>query len=130
MADGISEVASVGGHIKEYQIDVDPDAMRVNNITLEQVFNAVKMSNLDVGARTIEINKVEYMIRGLGFIKSIKDIEDSVVYVNNNVPIFVKNIANVKLGPALRRGALDKGGAEVVGGVVVVRYGENPLGSY
>ncbi len=126
-ADGISEVASVGGHIKEYQIDVDPDAMRVNNITLEQVFNAVKMSNLDVGARTIEINKVEYMIRGLGFIKSIKDIEDSVVVVNNNIPIFVKNVAHVHLGPALRRGALDKGGTEATGGVVVVRYGDNPL---
>ncbi len=126
-ADGISEVASVGGHVQEYQIDVDPDAMRAFNVNLEQVFMAVKMSNLDVGARTIEINKAEYMIRGLGFIKSVKDIEDSVITVNNNVPIFVKNISRVKLGPALRRGALDKGGAEAVGGVVVVRYGDNPL---
>ncbi|MCK4889636.1 MAG: efflux RND transporter permease subunit, partial [Candidatus Aminicenantes bacterium] len=110
-ADGISEVASVGGHVQEYQIDVDPDAMRAYDINLEQVFMAVKMSNLDVGARTIEINKAEYMIRGLGFIKSVKDIEDSVITVNNNVPIFVKNISRVKLGPALRRGALDKGGS-------------------
>lgn len=126
-ADGISEVASVGGHIQEYQIDVDPDSMRAYNVNLEQVFMAVKMSNLDVGARTIEINKVEYMIRGLGFIKNIKDIEDSVVSVNNNVPIYVKNVGHVQLGPALRRGALDKGGSEAVGGVVVVRYGDNPL---
>jgi Cu(I)/Ag(I) efflux system membrane protein CusA/SilA len=126
-ADGISEVASVGGFVQEYQVDVDPDAMRAYNVTLDQVFMAVKMSNLDVGARTIEINKAEYVIRGLGFIKDIQDIENSVVKVNNNVPIYVKNIGRVVLGPALRRGALDKEGSEVVGGVVVVRYGDNPL---
>ncbi|MCP5049426.1 MAG: efflux RND transporter permease subunit [bacterium] len=125
--DGISEVASVGGFVQEYQIDVDPDAMRAYNVTLDQVFAAVKMSNLDVGARTIEINKVEYMIRGLGFIKNISDIEDSVIKMNENVPIYIKNIGKVALGPALRRGALDKEGTEAVGGVVVVRYGENPL---
>ena len=126
-ADGISEVASVGGFIQEYQVDVDPDAMRAYNVTLDQVFMAVKMSNQDVGARTIEINKAEYVIRGLGFIKNIEDIENSVVKVNDNVPIYVKNIGKVVLGPALRRGALDKEGTEVVGGVVVVRYGDNPL---
>jgi len=126
-ADGISEVASVGGFVREYQIDVDPDALRANHVSLEQVFMAVKMSNLDVGARTIEINKVEYMIRGLGFIKSLTDIENSVVKVNANIPIYIKNIAKVTLGPALRRGALDKEGTEAVGGVVVVRYGDNPL---
>jgi Cu(I)/Ag(I) efflux system membrane protein CusA/SilA len=126
-ADGISEVASVGGFVREYQVDVDPDAMRAHNVTLEEVFNAVKMSNLDVGARTIEINKVEYVIRGLGFVKHISDIENSVIKVNENVPIYVKTISKVSLGPALRRGALDKEGAEVVGGVAVVRYGGNPL---
>lgn len=126
-ADGISEVASVGGFVREYQIDVDPDALRANNVSLEQVFMAVKMSNLDVGARTIEINKVEYMIRGLGFIKNLADIENSVVKVNANIPIYIKNIAKVTMGPALRRGALDKEGTEAVGGVVVVRYGDNPL---
>jgi Cu(I)/Ag(I) efflux system membrane protein CusA/SilA len=125
--DGISEVASVGGFVQEYQVDVDPDAMRAYHVTLDQVFMAVKMSNLDVGARTIEINKAEYVIRGLGFVKNIQDIEDSVIKVNNNVPIYVKNIGKVLLGPALRRGALDKEGSEVVGGVVVVRYGDNPL---
>ncbi len=126
-AHGISEVGSVGGFVQEYQVDVDADAMRAYNVSLEQVFGAVKMSNLDVGARTIEINQVEYVIRGLGFVKNIQDIENSVVGTRNNVPIYIKNIGKVTLGPALRRGALDKEGAEVVGGVVVVRYGENPL---
>ncbi len=126
-ADGISEVASVGGYVQEYQIDVDPDAMRAHGVTIEQVFAAVKMSNVDVGAGTIEVNKVEYVIRGLGFIENIADIENSGIKVNDNVPIYIRNVATVSLGPAQRRGALDKGGAEVVGGVVVVRFGENPL---
>ncbi len=126
-ADGISEVASVGGFVQEYQIDVDPDAMRAANVQLGQVFMAVRMSNLDVGARTIELNEAEYIIRGLGFIKNLEDIEESVIKVNDNVPIRIKDVAHVTLGPALRRGALDKEGAEAVGGVVVVRYGTNPL---
>jgi len=126
-ADGVAEVASVGGFIQEYQIDVNPDAMRANNVTLNDVFSAVRMSNVDVGAKTIEINKVEYVIRGLGFIKDVGDIENTVVKQTGNVPLRVADVATVSLGPAMRRGALDKGGAEVVGGVVVVRYGENPL---
>ena len=125
--DGVSEVASVGGFVREYQIDVDPDAMRAYGVNLREVFNAVRMSNVDVGARTIEISNAEYMIRGLGFIRSVADIEQTVVAVRDNVPVLIDNIAAVGLGPALRRGALDKGGAEAVGGVVVVRYGENPL---
>lgn len=126
-AEGVSEVASVGGFVKEYQIDVDPDAMRAYNVSIEEVVQAVRMANLDVGARTIEINRVEYLIRGIGFVKKLEDIENSVVKANDNVPVLVKNVARVTLGPALRRGVLDKQGAEVVGGVVVVRYGENPL---
>lgn len=126
-AKGISEVASVGGFVREYQVDVDPDAMRAHNITLNEVFQAVRMSNVDVGARSIEVNMVEYFIRGLGFLKSVEDVEKSVIKVSDNVPIRIKDVANVTLGPALRRGALDKGGAEAVGGVVVVRYGDNPL---
>jgi Cu(I)/Ag(I) efflux system membrane protein CusA/SilA len=126
-ADGVSEVASVGGFVQEYQIDVNPDAMRAHNVTLTDVFGAVRMSNIDVGARTIEINKAEYVIRGLGFIRDLSDIERSVIKQTGNVPIRIADVATVSLGPALRRGALDKGGAEVVGGVVVVRYGENPL---
>jgi len=126
-AEGVSEVASVGGFVKEYQIDVDPDAMRAHKVGLGDIFEAVKASNVDVGARTIEVSNVEYVIRGLGFIKELSDIERTVVKVNENVPIYVKDIGNVSYGPALRRGALDKGGAEAVGGVVVVRYGYNPL---
>jgi Cu(I)/Ag(I) efflux system membrane protein CusA/SilA len=126
-AEGISEVASVGGFVREYQIDVDPDAMRAYGVGLDEIFKAVKSSNLDVGARTIEINRVEYVIRGLGFIRNIQDIEKSVVKVHDNVPITVKDLGKVSYGPALRRGALDKSGAEAVGGVVVVRYGFNPL---
>jgi len=126
-ADGVSEVASVGGFVREYQVDVDPDAMRAHGVTLEQVFQAVKMSNIDVGARTIEINRVEYVIRGLGFIKRLKDIEQAVVRVADNVPVTINEVATVSMGPAIRRGALDKSGAEAVGGVAVVRYGDNPL---
>ncbi|MBS1257119.1 MAG: Multidrug resistance protein MdtC [Candidatus Scalindua arabica] len=126
-AEGISEVASIGGYVQEYQVDVDPDAMRAARVTLEDIFMAVRMSNIDVGARTIEVNKVEYIIRGLGFIEKVSDIEKSVVTVNENIPIYVKDVAKVTLGPALRRGALDKGGAEATGGSVVVRYGFNPL---
>lgn len=125
--EGVSEVASVGGFVQEYQIDVDPDAMRLYGISIDQVFDAVRMANRDVGARTIEINRVEYAIRGIGFVKELADIEDAVILARDNVPIYVRNVARVQRGPALRRGALDKEGAEVVGGVVVVRYGENPL---
>lgn len=124
---GVSEVASVGGFVQEYQIDVDPDAMRAYRVTLEDVFNAVRSSNVDVGARTIEVNKVEYAIRGLGFIKNLSDVEQSVVTVNDNVPIYLKDVATVALGPEMRRGALSKEGAEAVGGIVVVRYATNPL---
>jgi Cu(I)/Ag(I) efflux system membrane protein CusA/SilA len=125
---GVSEVASVGGFVQEYQIDVDPDRMRYHNVRLEEVVNAVRRANVDVGARTIEVNKVEYVIRGLGFIKNLEHIRDSFIKLTDETPIMVQHVANVSLGPASRRGALDKGGLEAVGGVVVVRYGENPLG--
>ncbi len=126
-AEGISEVASVGGFVQEYQIDVNPDAMRAAKVSLADVFQSVRMTNVDVGARTIELNKAEYVIRGLGFIKQVEDIEKTVVKVTDNVPITIADVATVRLGPALRRGALDKAGAEAVGGVCVVRYGFNPL---
>ncbi|WP_035275442.1 efflux RND transporter permease subunit, partial [Desulfogranum japonicum] len=125
--DGVAEVASIGGFVKEYQIDVDPDALRTYNIGLHEVFNAVRASNLDVGARTIEVNRVEYVIRGLGFIKNLDDLRKTVITQRDNIPITLEQVAQVAYGPALRRGALDKAGAEAVGGVVVTRYGENPL---
>ena len=126
-AEGVSEVASVGGFVQEYQVDVDPDAMRAFRVNLDEIVGAVRMSNIDVGARTIEVNKVEYVIRGLGFIKSLEDLENAVITVNDTIPVYVRDVARVALGPAFRRGALDKEGAEVAGGVVVVRYGGNPL---
>jgi len=126
-AQGVSEVASVGGYVQEYQIDVNPDALKAYNIGLDQVMMAVKNSNRDIGAKTLEINKVEYLVRGLGYIKSVEDIENTVVSQVDNKPILIKDLGVVHLGPAQRRGVLDKGGAEVVGGVVVARYGSNPL---
>jgi len=126
-ADGVAEVASVGGFVREYQVDVDPDAMRAYGVTLDDVFGAVRASNIDVGAQTLELNRVEYFIRGIGFLKRVEDIEQSVVRVRENVPVLIKHVAHVTAGPAVRRGVLDKGGAEAVGGVVVARYGANPL---
>jgi Cu(I)/Ag(I) efflux system membrane protein CusA/SilA len=125
--DGVAEVASIGGYVKEYQVDVDPDALRTYGIALHDVFNAVRGSNLDVGARTIEINKAEYVIRGIGFIKNLDDLKKTVITQRGNVPVTLEQVAHVHFGPALRRGALDKAGADAVGGVVVTRYGENPL---
>ncbi len=126
-ASGVSEVASIGGYVKEYQIDVDPEKMRQYNIGLSQIVKAVKESNQDIGAQTLEINQAEYVVRGLGYVKSISDIENAVVSSENFTSLRIKDVANVTLGPAARRGILDKEGAEVVGGVVVARYGANPM---
>ncbi len=126
-AEGVSEVASIGGFVKEYQVDIDPNAMKAYGVNISQIMAAIKNSNLDIGARTIEFNRVEYLVRALGYITSLEDLEKSVVAVNNNVPILLKDVARVNFGPATRRGGLDKGGAEAVGGVVVARYGTNPL---
>ena len=125
--EGVAEVASIGGHVKEYQVDVDPEALRAYGVSLQEVIDAVRGSNLDVGARTIEVNAVEYVIRGLGFIKNLEDLRNTVITQRNHVPITLAQVAEVEFGPALRRGVLDKAGAEAVGGVVVTRFGENPL---
>tara|TARA_R110002110_G_scaffold412440_1_gene638397 strand:+ start:7076 stop:11155 length:4080 start_codon:yes stop_codon:yes gene_type:complete len=127
-AEGISEVASIGGYVREYQVDVNPDALRAHGVTLQQVFAAVRNSNLDVGARVVEINRVEYLVRGLGFIDSLSDLEHAVVRAGpDHVPIRISDVAVVNFGPAQRRGALTIGGAEAVGGVAIVRDGFNPL---
>ncbi|RUO36840.1 acriflavine resistance protein B [Aliidiomarina shirensis] len=127
-AEGISEVASIGGFVREYQIDIDADALRYFNVSMEQVVAAVQESNIDVGARTTEINQVEYIVRGVGFIKTLADIENAVVRLaSDNTPILVSDVATVGFGPAERRGALDVAGAEAVGGIVTVREGFNPL---
>ncbi len=125
--EGVAEVASVGGFVREYQIDVNPDALKAYNISLHKVMQAVQNSNRDAGAKTIEINQAEYFVRGLGYVKKAEDIEKAVVEVQDNVPVRISDIAVVSVGPASRRGVLDKDGAEVAGGVVVARYGANPL---
>ena len=126
-ASGVSEVASIGGYVQEYQVDVDPEKMRQYNIGLTEIVKAVKQSNQDIGAQTLEMNQAEYLVRGLGYVKSIADIENAVVTSENYTSIRIKDVGRVHLGPAARRGILDKEGAEVVGGVVVARYGANPL---
>lgn len=126
-APGVSEVASIGGFVREYQVDVDPDAMAAADVTISEVARAVGRSNLDVGARTLEVNGVEYVVRGLGLVQDIEDIEQAVVLARESTPVRVRDVATVQLGPALRRGALDDEGAPAVGGVVVARYLENPL---
>ncbi|SFN81031.1 Cu(I)/Ag(I) efflux system membrane protein CusA/SilA [Algoriphagus ornithinivorans] len=126
---GVSEVASVGGYIKEYQVDVDPAALKANGVSLMDVMEAVRKSNLDVSANTIEVNRVDYFIRGLGYVEELSDLDQAVVKVTNNVPIRIQDVARVNIGPQPRNmgGILDKSGAEAVGGVVIARYGDNPL---
>ena len=126
-AEGVSEVASAGGFVKEYQIELNPDAMRTFNVSVMDIMGAIKKSDLDIGAETMEINKVEYLIRGLGYIKDVSDLEKAVVTVRDGVPVRISDVAFVNIGPGTRRGGLDKEGVEAVGGVVIARYGSNPL---
>lgn len=126
-AEGVSEVASAGGFVKEYQVELNPEAMRAFNVSVMDIMSAIKKSNLDIGAETMEINKVEYLIRGLGYIKDVSDLEKAVVTVRDGVPVRISDIAFVNIGPGTRRGGLDKEGVETVGGVVIARYGSNPL---
>jgi Cu(I)/Ag(I) efflux system membrane protein CusA/SilA len=130
---GVSEVASVGGYVRQYQIEVDPDALRFHDIPLERLIAAVKDSNIDVGAKTVESGGMEYVIRGRGFIgqnkdvsQSLADIEQTVVLTRSGVPVRIRDIGQVQLGPDFRSGAIDLNGTEAVGGVVVMRFGENP----
>ena len=125
---GVAEVAPVGGFVKQYQVDLDPNALVAYNIPLSDVVNAIKMSNADVGGKIFEVASTEYYIRGRGYIKKIEDIENIVLKVENGTPVYLKNVGNVHLGGDLRRGVVDLDGrGEVVGGIVVMRYGENAL---
>jgi Cu(I)/Ag(I) efflux system membrane protein CusA/SilA len=124
---GVAEVASIGGFVRQYQIDVDPMKLRAFNIPMRMVFEAVQRSNSNVGAKVVEANNMEYVVRGLGLIESPKDIEDIVLSSMNGIPVYVRNVASVQIGPEFRRGVLDKGGTDAVGGVVIIRYGANAL---
>jgi Cu(I)/Ag(I) efflux system membrane protein CusA/SilA len=126
---GVSEVASIGGYVKQYQVDVDPNKLLAYNIPISKVRMALQRSNNDVGGRLVEMGETEFMVRGLGYIKSIEDIENTPVGVDDHgTPILIKNIAHVHLGPELRRGLADwNGEGEVVGGIVVMRWGDNAL---
>jgi Cu(I)/Ag(I) efflux system membrane protein CusA/SilA len=122
---GVAEVASVGGFVKQYQIDLDPVKMRAYNIPLKAVVSAVQSSNNNVGAKVMEVGSTEDMVRGIGLLRGLKDIEDVSLGAYNGTPVTLGNVASVQLGPEFRRGVLDKAGKEAVGGVVVIRYGAN-----
>ncbi len=126
-ARGVAEVASVGGFERQYQVEVDPDALRAHGVHLAAVADAVRGANGEIGARNLAVNGVEYILRGTGYIETLDDLRDAVVAVRDNTPITVADVAAVQLGPAMRRGALDLNGADAVGGVVVSRYGANPM---
>ena len=127
--EGVSEVASVGGYVKQYQVEVDPNALLRYNIPLGKVKMAIKMSNKDVGGRLVEMAETEYMVRGLGYVQSIDDLNSIPVGVDKDgTPIRLQDVAHVHIGPELRRGLVDLNGeGEVVGGVVIMRFGENAL---
>ena len=126
---GVAEVASIGGFVKQYQVEVDPNKLLMYNIPLQRVKMAIKRSNNDVGGRLIEMSETEYMVRGLGYIQSIQDLENIPLGVDEHgTPILLKSVANIQIGPELRRGLADfNGEGEVVGGVIVMRFGENAL---
>ncbi len=140
--EGVSEVASIGGFVRQYQIDVNPDALRALRAPLSRLVAAVNNANIDVGAKVIEENGTEILIRGVGFLGGqersaaeraareqavIRDIENIVIHADNGTPIYLHQVATVSAGPDFRRGALDKLGAEAVGGAVTMRFGEDPL---
>src|SRR6266542_3931646 len=124
---GVAEVGTAGGMPKEYQIDVDPGALRAYGVTLGELYDAVARSNSAVGGRVIQKNNAEYLVRGVGWIENLRDIEDTVIKEREGVPIYVRNVAAVQMGTGFRRNVYEKDGNEVVGGVVVMRQGENPL---
>ena len=126
-ASGVAEVASVGGYVRQYQVDVDPDALRAHDVTLMQVADAVRKANQEIGARNLEINGVEYFVRATGYVRETTELESAVVVSRDSTPVTIADVATVNLGPEMRRGALDVNGADAAGGVVTARYGANPL---
>ncbi len=125
--EGVTEVSTLGGYVREYQIDVIPEKLRAHRVSLPDVYEAVRRSNIDVGAKVVESNRYEFFIRGKGFVRSVQDIENVVIRQEGGTPIYVKNVATVQLGPEFRRGTLDNAGRKATGAVVLMRFGENPL---
>ncbi|OGU65756.1 MAG: cation transporter [Stygiobacter sp. RIFOXYA12_FULL_38_9] len=125
--DGVAEVASIGGFVKQYQVDVNPTDLRAYNLTVSDVVNAVQRSNNEVGGKILEVSDAEYFVRGQGYIQSKDDVENTVIKTGSNgIPILIKNVASVSLGGDIRRGALEKNGeGQAVGGIIVMRTGEN-----
>src|SRR5271157_1038638 len=125
---GVAEVAPVGGFVKQYQVDLDPNKLLAHGIALGDVVSKIRVSNNDVGGRIFEVGSTEYYVRGRGYIRGAADIGDIPLKVDNGTPVYVRNVGTVHLGPDLRRGVAELGGkGEVVGGIVVMRYGENAL---
>ena len=122
---GVAEVASIGGFVRQYQIDVDPNKLAAYGLSIRDVIEAVQRSNSNVGGKVVEQGGIEYVVRGLGLIHDVADVERTVVTSRGGVPVYVSNLGSVSLGPEFRRGALEKNGKEVVGGVVTMRYGES-----
>jgi Cu(I)/Ag(I) efflux system membrane protein CusA/SilA len=122
---GVAEVASIGGFVREYQIDLDPNKLAAYGLSLHDVMTAVERSNNNVGGKTIEQNGMEYVVRGIGLIRGLRDIGNIAVSASGGVPVLLSSLGTIQLGPAFRRGALEKNGREVVGGVVTMRYGES-----
>ncbi|MDR1933471.1 MAG: CusA/CzcA family heavy metal efflux RND transporter [Spirochaetales bacterium] len=124
---GVAEVASIGGYVRQYQVNLDPRLLQGYRVSFNQVFGAISANNANLGAKVVEQNGQEYIIRGLGLIESIDDIKNIVVAHNNNIPVYIRDVARVAAGPDFRRGALTKEGQEVVGGIVIQRMGVNTL---
>src|SRR5512146_3321573 len=125
---GVAEVATVGGQVRQYQVNVNPNALAQYRIPLQAVIDTVRRGNNDVGGRLVEFSGREYMVRGRGYVKSVKDLEQLVLRSQGGTPVLVKDVATVSLGPELRRGIADLDGeGDVVGGIVVMRSGENAL---
>ncbi|NLG63210.1 MAG: efflux RND transporter permease subunit, partial [Candidatus Cloacimonetes bacterium] len=127
--DGVSEVATVGGYVQQYQVEVDPQRLHGYGLTVQEVTDAIRMANADVGARVLELSGREYMVRGLGYLKSVDDISNVVLTAGNDgTPVRVRDVGHVQLGPDIRRGVADKNGrGDVVTGIVIMRHGENAL---
>ena len=124
---GVAEVASIGGYVMQYQVNLNPHLLQNYRVNINQVFGALQANNSNLGAKVVEQNGQEYIIRGLGLIESIEDIKNIVITQNNNIPVYIGNVANVTTGPDFRRGVLTKAGYETSGGIVISRMGVNTL---